>query len=176
MVKEKKDFGWPAALRDYSWSSIVEDSIIPLIFSIILLVIMLWLKIDLYKALSSIVNLSLQIVPIMLSLLLAGYAILLTLYATNFMKEIKNMGGTYLFTQINASFAIAIFVMVIGVFVNVTSSFIISLNIKSPSYINEDVINGSLFIIIMFLLVFSIRIIKDVTVNIYNLGKALLKM
>lgn len=175
MSANNKIFGWPAAIQDYSWSSILEDSFIPLIISVTLLFIILYEKIEIYLALSSIVSLSLQIIPIMLSLILAGYAIILTLYTSTAILDVKKSKvGNNLLIKINASFPMAIIIMILGIFASLVSSFILSLKIKSPAFISEDFINSVAFVLIMFLLVFSIRIIKDVTINIYNLGKSLL--
>lgn len=177
MSFNNKDFGWFSAFKDYSFCSVLGDCVFPLITSLLSLSILLFLNIDIYKALLSILNLSIAVVPTMLSLLLAGYAILLSLYWSDFGLKIKKMnGGVELLNQINASFAIAILVMILGVFVCLFSLFVCNLEVKSLACLNENMINGTVFFFVVFLLAFSIWIMKDITINIFNLGKASLKM
>lgn len=173
MSKKRKNYGWSAALNDYSIKSILMDGVLPLIISFFSIVLLFLAKIDIHKALSSLLDLSLNVIPIMLSLLLAGYTILLSLYWSDFGEKTKKIkGGSNLINQINASFAISILIMILGVFIIVVTSFLYNLDLKSPDFINSNIINGSICFIILFLLTYSIWIMKDITINIYNLGKA----
>ena len=183
MSNSVSDFGWRAARKEYTYKSILCDSIIPAIISVSILCTVLYFKIDTYNALSSLLKLSISILPTMLSLLLAGYAILISVYCSGFSEKIKeldkkegNQRGKRLMIGINSSFAIAILVMIMGVFSCFISSFICSLEIEAPVYLNCAMINSSVLLVILFLSSFSIWVIKDITINIYNIGIACFKV
>jgi hypothetical protein len=169
-MSEGKKFGWTSVINEYSWHNILEDAKYPFVFSLVFISLLIRINADIYLFLDVVIETSIDIIPIMLSFILAGYAILLSLYWSDFGSKVKKMhGGEELLNKINSSFSIAILIMILGVIISVIARFVYSLNLQSNYSIP---INYFACFIIIFISIYSIWIIKDITINIYNLGKA----
>lgn len=169
-MEDGKKFGWSSAIREYSWRSIFEDAIFPFIVSLLFVLSMIFINADSYVFLHTVIESAIDIIPIMLSFILAGYAILLSLYWSDFGSKVKGIAdGGKLLNQINSSFAVTLLVMIAGIIVSVVARLIHGLQLRSEY---SELINYSVCFIILFISIYSIWIIKDITINIYNLGKA----
>ena len=92
-MKEKKNnnglTGWKAVFQSYKGKDTFKDSLVPLFVSLIIVATILILSLNTYQILSKIVEISLNILPSIVSLLLAAYAIVLTLFWSEYGKQIR---------------------------------------------------------------------------------------
>ena len=104
----------------------------------------------------------------MLSLLIAAYAILLSMFCSNTGKTIANQnGGKELLDELNSDFATSIFASFIGILFFIGGSLIHQLNLILYTLISS--------IIVLFFIglpaVFSVFILKDLVIGIFNIGR-----
>jgi len=105
-------------------------------------------------------------------LLLAGYAIVLTLFWSDYGKNIrKYQTGQKLLKNINSSYAATILIMVIVLIFTFVLDIIINLGIETSVMVSNWV-NGLTIFFITTLLIYSVWLLKDITINIYNLGQS----
>jgi hypothetical protein len=114
---------------------------------------------------------TLSILPDILALLLAEYAIVLTLFWSDYGKNIRKYSvGRQLLKNINSSYAATIRIMVIALLFSFVLDIIMDLEIEISDVLSKWINNMTLFIVTT-LLIYSIWLLKDITINIYNLGQ-----
>lgn len=175
-MQEKKNnnelIGWKAVFHSYNIIDAFKDWLIPLILSLITIVFVYIFTPDTYKVLSEILEISLNILPAIVSLLLAAYAIVLTLFWSEYGKSIRRYeNGRKLLMNLNSSFAAIILFMIVGLIISVLLQVIISLEIVSESMIIYNIANLIGIFIIVSILFLSIFSLKDITINIFGLGQ-----
>jgi len=161
-------FGKKFAKRYYSWNDLRDDSFIPGIIALVILIIQLFTKEDICSELLNVINIGLNIIPAMLSILLAAYAILMSMYwspLSNIMKKTKS--GNRLLNELNTSFLIAILIICSGVLFLLIEKIIGIVEVDWDIELIE-IINSILYAISLYLILFSIFILKDIAFNIYN--------
>lgn len=175
MQKKKNNnelIGWNAVFRSYNGKDTLKDGLVSLILSLIIVAVIYLLSLDSYKILYKIVDISLNILPAIVSLLLAAYAIVLTLFWSDYGKKIRRFeNGRKLLTNINSSFAAIIFFMIVGLLLGLMFQIIISMEIKLQSLLIANIANLFGIFAMVFILFFSIYSLKDITVNIFGLGQ-----
>lgn len=125
MSNKNSFFGWTAVFQLYTLKDFLKDSIYPVIFSAIVMALSIICDIESYTLLGKTLNIGLTIVPVMLSLLIAAYAILLSMFCSNTGKTIANQnGGKELLDELNSDFATSIFASFIGILFFIGGSLI----------------------------------------------------
>lgn len=168
MKNKKSIFGWPSVFRFYSNKDLIHDSLFPILISLCVTAISYWEENDMLVELFKLVTIGLSVVPAMLSILLAAYAILMSMYWSSISEKIKhNVKGNKLLNDLNSSFAGAIKV--------IWWSLLYLLIVNSVGVVNMpfdiipcSFINILLFFVTLYCILFSIWIIKDIAINIYN--------
>lgn len=169
MSKGNSFFGWPAVFQLYTFDDFLKDSIYPAIFSMIAILLSLLSDVCSYDILGKAFNIGLTIVPVMLSLLIAAYAILLSMFCSNTGKVIAEQdGGKELLDGLNSDFATSILASFVGILFFVGGTFIHQLKF---SFIYADIINYIVLFITAYLLFFSVYILKDLVIGIFNIGR-----
>lgn len=168
MKNKKSIFGWPSVFRFYSNKDLIRDSLFPILISMCVTAICYWEENDMLVELFKLVTIGLSVVPAMLSILLAAYAILMSMYWSSISEKIKhNEKGNKLLNDLNSSFAGAIKViwwsLLYLLIVNSVGVVNMPFNIIPCSFINI-----LLFFVTLYCILFSIWIIKDIAINIYN--------
>jgi glucan phosphoethanolaminetransferase (alkaline phosphatase superfamily) len=169
--KNKDIIGWGAVYRSYGIKDGIKDAIIPFLISIILILGALVFCLDTLNVLIKVIDISLSVLPAIISLLLAAYAIVLTLFWSEYGKRIRQYkNGRSLLSNLNASFA-AILLMIIGLIVCIVFQSIISFDIDVAPIALANVVNLASLFLVLFILCLSIYSLKDITINIFNLGQ-----
>lgn len=89
MRKPLSIFGWKAILRNYGWTNLWLDSILPLIVSLGLCTLMHVKDADILLQLKHLVGVGISIVPAMVALILTAYTIMLTFIIGDKFASIK---------------------------------------------------------------------------------------
>lgn len=169
MSNKSSFFGWPAVFQLYTLKDFLKDSIYPVIFSAIVMTLSIICDVESYTLLGKTLNIGLTIVPVMLSLLIAAYAILLSMFCSNTGKTIANQnGGKELLDELNSDFATSIFSSFIGILFFIGGSLIHQLKFD---FIYADFVNYSALFLSDYLLFFSVFILKDLVIGIFNIGR-----
>jgi hypothetical protein len=163
--------GWKSVFANYTISDVLKDCKYPILLSLFLTIIVIINSSDIFVSLEKIVSKTISILPDILALLLARYAIVLTSFWSDYGKNIRKYStGRQLLKNINSSYAATIFIMVIALLFNFVLDIIISLEIET-SVILSRWINSITIFTVTTLLIYSIWLLKDITINIYNLGQ-----
>ena len=164
-------FGWKSIFENYTFKDAFKDCIYPSCMSLILTLLITFSSPDIFVSLQKIITWSISIIPNILVLLLAGYAIVLTVSWSDYGKSIRKYeAGKRLLYNINSSYAAAILIMVITLLLNLTIDLIASFEVVVPVAISKYVNLITVFFLIT-LLIFSIWLLKDIAINIFNLGQ-----
>ena len=148
------------------------DSILPILISSILCVIIYLKDIDVILQLKHLVEIGIDIVPAMVALILAAYAIMLTFILGEKFSSIKSTeAGKDLIKGLNASFAICLLVSTITIMILVIVSVIANMNVQSS---NSETINYLVLFVLCYLFIYSIAILIGITVDIFNCGQTIL--
>jgi hypothetical protein len=112
-----------------------------------------------------------SILPNILSLLIAGYTVLLTFFWSDFGKNIRKYDhGRNLQKNILSSYAAAVCIMIFSLLVNFIFDAVIHLEVELPITISKW-INGASIFSITILFFYPFWILKDTIINLYNLGQ-----
>ena len=122
-----------------------------------------------YKVLRNLLDLAIDMLPVLLSLLIAAYAIILPMFCSKTADEIANEeNGTDLLENLNSDFALSIYVSLVSVLVIIVSSYIHHLAIE---FIYADIFNGIVATMILYLIFYAFKILKDLVIAIFNIGQ-----
>ena len=80
MEKRHSIFGWDSVFRSYTNYDLIKDSIFPVLAAVTITVISYLGEKDMLVELFKVITIGLSVVPVMLSILLAAYAILMSMY------------------------------------------------------------------------------------------------
>ncbi len=168
-MREKHSiFGWKSAFRSYTIRDLIKDSLYPASIAIAIMLLSYFSGKDMAEELIKIVTVGLSVTPVMMSILLAAYAILMSMYWSPICEKMKHSGkGNKLLNELNSSFAVAIRVICLGVLYLLIISSVGIVNIPFE-VVNPNIANALFFAVALYFMLFSIWIIKDIAINIYN--------
>ena len=173
MTNNKTFFGWKTVFQYYNLKVFFIDSIIPVIIAIIICLIVGLSKSSVIDQLKHIVNVGINIIPSMIALLLAAYAIMLTFFSSNEISILKSTEeGKELSKKINANFAACILFSIITIIVLFLVSAIANMNIQIDY---SSWINYPILFVVCFLLVFTVYSLVNIVIDIYNCGQIIVK-
>lgn len=171
-MNAKDEFGWRSVFKTYTARYIAIDSLVPVFLSILMLISNFVSDIPIYHSLGVVIDLAISIIPTIVSLVLAAYAILLSIYCSDILNDLKSDNeGMSLLSGLNSAFVVCMIVMFAGIFFSIIFKYIYSLKIQ---FIYSDYVNTVAIFLLLYLLFFSIWSMKDIVINIYNLSKATL--
>lgn len=167
-------FGWKNVNKNYTLCDFIVDSLIPVFISLVITFFLGYSDVSMLDMIIYVTSTGISVIPVMLSLLLSAYAILMTMYWGSIGKELqKNKeNGIPLLKGLNASFAKAIYIMVISILFILIVSYVSRLELSVfNQIINAFYVNMIVFFLLVYLIFFSVWIIKDIVINIYNIGQ-----
>ena len=174
MNKKVKNFGFGVILKNYSIKSFLKGAIIPLILSIIIeRLFMVKQSIDVVL-LEDTVDLILGIVPNLLGFVLSGYALLIGFKIfDDVAKRQKDKNGPTLYQKLNAIFSVGLIMQVFILVFAFTLKLILKAEINCPfeNYCVCNLINSITFFFLVFGTLYTIIMIKDLVVNIFNFSQ-----
>lgn len=164
-------FGWKAVWQNYGWKGLLKDSIIPFSAAIGISAILISKGTDTLQMLDKILSIGIDVVPAMVALILAAYAIMLTFIAgDSFANAKKNEAGKNLIKRINANFSACLFVSTLTTVTMIIVSLIASMGIECR-YAN--IINFTTFFVVCYLLLYSVAILFGIIIDIFNAGQTI---
>lgn len=173
MTNNKTIFGWKTVFQYYSLKDFFYDSIIPIVVAIIICFVIIISKSCVFDQLKHLVDVGISIIPSMIALLLAAYAIILTLLSSNEMSILKSTtDGKKLAKSINANFASCILISIITIIVLFIISSIANMNIRVEY---SSWINYPTLFIVCFLIVFSVFFLINIVIDIFNSTQIIFK-
>lgn len=170
MAKKKKtEFGWVAVFRHYGICSLLEDSILPGILSVVLFLLLKWSDANIREQLDFLLNIGFMVVPVMISLVLAAYAILLSyILSDSVSKVVEEENGKEFIADLNSGFAAYLFFSVVAIVLMIIVSCVLHLEIDCGF---TNIVNSIVFIVLCFLLFYSVNILIGVVIDIFNIGQ-----
>lgn len=172
MDNMKSIFGWRAVFENYSIKDFFIDSIFPTIVSSVLCVSVFFSWNNMLEQIKHIISLGIAIVPSMVALILAAYAIMLSFILSDTMSKFKSTeNGKKLIQSINAGFAACLLISTITIIVMLIVSNVANLNIE---IVHSDRVNYPVYFVICYLLTYSVCVLVGVIVDIFNSGQTTL--
>lgn len=166
----KNNFGLRGILHHYSLLDYLKDIILPFLFSFIVMIFAIYKKCNSYGLLVNIIEMALNIIPALFSLLLTAYLFLLTFLQTDKLKVLFDSNdGKKLLLQLNSSFALCVLVAAISLAVSLVIYVVIKLGFSSSI---ADYINYCAVFFILLQLSFLVKIQLGIVIDLYNCGQA----
>lgn len=172
MKKGQSSFGWDVIFSAYVWKDFGKDCIIPSIVSFVIGGALLYSNADILQQLLLLLDLGIAIIPTMVALMVAAYAIVLSFLTNEKFKMVAQTDdGKNLISQLNSGFASSLTVMAFTLFVLIIIVCFARLNIACCY---ADVVNMVAYFILCFLLVFTVSTLKNIIVDLFNCGQTVL--
>lgn len=161
-------FGWHSVVKRYAkeWK---WDIFIPLVITVILLVFAYIVHVPSNLLVSESISVGLVVIPVFLSVLVAGYVLLLTIYFSgNINVFLDNDEGKDLLYRISANYAFCIVNAIVGLTLTILVSFIFHLNIhvEHPGWLNYPSC-GAIYLFVLF----TLKNLKDLVVALFDFGQ-----
>lgn len=172
MADNKSLFGWNAVFSHYSWKDFIQDGIIPFGLSVALCISTLFSQKSIYELLKTTLDVGLSIAPVMVTLIVAAYTIILSFLMGDKFAQVKNdAAGKDFMLSLNSSFAMALFFTLLTVIAMIVVRCISDMQIKCKYAIAVDY---AVYFSITFLLIFSVYILYGIVIDIFNSGQTTL--
>lgn len=167
---EKNNFGIKGILQHYSFIDYLKDIIIPFLFAVAIVLFAIYKKYDSLRLLVNVIDIALDIVPALFSLLLTAYLFLLTFMQTEKLRVLFSSDkGKQLLLQLNSSFALCVLTSAISLALVMVIYFVVKLEFLC---VYADLINYFTIFIVSILLGFLIKIQFSIVIDLYNCGQA----
>lgn len=169
MKEQPSAFGWSSVFRHYTFKCFIHDSAIPIIFATIICLLAYMAKADSLVILAKVLDLSINIVPAIIGLILAAYTILLSFFVSKIMQDIvaTDKGKDFL-QSLNSGFAFCLLMSAISILAAIVISCIKECNI-AVNYAN--VCNYTAIWIVSYLMLFTVVILFGIIIDIFNSGQ-----
>lgn len=162
-------FGWRRVFSVYGAKNFLLDSWCPFLLAIVLVGCGFYWGDDTYEVLGKLLDLGIDMLPVLLSLLIAAYAIILPMFCSKTADDIaEEEEGEVLLEELNSDFALSIYVSLVSVLVIVITSFIHDMSIE---FIYADWINAIVATFILYLIFYALKILKDLVIAVFNIGQ-----
>lgn len=117
-------------------------------------------------------NVGMSVIPVLLSVLVAGYVLLLTVYFSGKIEMFKSSErGRDLLYQISSNYAFCIINSIIGLFLTIVFSFIFNLNIQIA---RPGLVNYPCALLVYFFILFTLKNLKDLVVALFDFGQSVI--
>lgn len=165
--------GWGAVFKCYTIQNLRRSVAWPLIVALIVVVCSMSSTVSPTVLIDTVTTISLSIAPTVLGFTLAGYALMMGMSGSKVMQPIMDGEKPSLFQKLNSTFAIVLGASFITtlfcVFVQVGMNFVSHLS--TLNYNLKICIKAFTLFWLVFLLIYTIFSIKDITINIFNFGQ-----
>ena len=161
-------FGLKGIFKDYSVKELGKDLILPLAVTCVLTPIMLMSNMSPYRCLMEILNFGIIVVPILITLILTAYVLLLSMFGSTLKDFCTSESGIDLHKKLNSGFAANLTISIlslVGVFIG---TFIAKMEFSSD-YAN--IINQIAYAIYGLLVSYPIFSLFGITIDLFNVGQ-----
>lgn len=169
--------GWNAVWSIYSKNNLFSSISSPALLTVLVIWMCSCSDISPIEYISFVSSLIVSIGPNLLGFTLSGYALMMGLSNSEFVKGLiryKEPKKKYsMFQALNSTFAMVLGSMFVTTLVGVLSEIIVKVEVSLPNHYLKYT-NGYNWIclsIILFLLFYTINSIKDIVINIFNFGQ-----
>lgn len=164
-------FGWKNVKKFYGFCDFLYDSIVPIAISLILLIINYYTNKDMFVALQKAMDTGMDLISVILTIMLAAYAILISMYWSSISKTMKKVGcdGVKLLNDLNSAFAASIIITTLSVIILLIFNVIGDINIRIPLE-TAHLINSVLYVFVMYIILFPVWLVKDIAIDLYNIA------
>ena len=172
MAEKNSLFGWNAVFSHYSWKDFIQDGAIPFGLSVALCVSTLFSEKSIYELLKAILDVGLSVAPVMVTLIVAAYTIILSFLMSDKFAQVKDSEtGKDFMRSLNSSFAMALFFTLLSVIVMIVVKCISDMQIKCKYAVAIDY---TAYFSISFLLILCVYILYGIVIDIFNSGQTTL--
>lgn len=166
--KVKDYFGWRSVVNRYV-KEFINDIVFPIVIIILFFIIALLSNVPSNWLIEESISIGLNVIPVFLSVLVAGYVLLLTIYFSgNIDSFLENEEGKDLLYRISANYAFCILNAIVGLFLTIIVSFVFHLNIH-VSY--SGWINYPACGLIYLFVFYTLKNLKDLVIALFDFGQ-----
>lgn len=173
MGKKITSPGWSAVFQCYTLHNLRRSVVWPLIITLLVVLCSMASTESPTILIDAVATLSLTIAPTVLGFTLAGYALMMGMSGSKVMQPILDGEKPTLFQKLNSTFAIVLgasfITTLVCVFIKIGMSFVGYLG--ALNYNLKICIKAFTLFSLVFLLIYTIFSIKDITINIFNFGQ-----
>ena len=168
-IDPKKIFGlrgiWSRYYREF-----FKDLLWPIVSSIVLLYFARHYRIYSPLVLQEAIKVGIAIIPVLLSVLVAGYVLLLTIYFSGNIDNFKsNKKGRDLLYAISANYALCIINSIIALVITIIISFFFQMELTSKYH---TYVNYTCSAIVYVLLFYTLKNLKDLVLSLFDFGQS----
>lgn len=162
------NFGLKGIFKDYTLKDFGVDIFMPCIVACILTPIMIYSEKSPYDCLMEILNFGIIVVPILITLILTAYVLLLSMFSTTLKDFCVSKQGEKLHKKLNSGFAANITISLISLVAIFVGTFVAKMNIYSDFAI---VINKIAYSIYVLLVAYPIFCLFGIIIDLFNVGQ-----
>lgn len=168
-IPPKNIFGLRGILVRYH-KELGKDMIWPLLFSLGIITPAYFIGIYSPVVLEEALRIGLVVIPVLLSVLVAGYVLLLTIYFSGNIEIFKNnKDGRDMMYAISANYAFCIINSILALVILIIMSFFFRLNLTSEHHV---LVNFSSAAVVYLLLFFTLKNLKDLVLSLFDFGQS----
>ena len=168
-INVKEIFGIRGIVKRYV-KDLRNDFLIPFAIAMLMMAVAWLFDVNSPLFMAESLNAGLVVTPVLLSVLVAGYVLLLTIYFSgNIGAFKKSERGRDLLYQISSNYAFCIINAIIALVTTVFFSFLFHLNIQvsHPGFVNYPCT-----FVVYFFMFFTLKNMKDLVVALFNFGQS----
>lgn len=147
-----------------------KDLIVPIIITVILLVIAYKKKIYSPVVLGEAIKVGLVVIPVLLSVLVAGYVLLLTIYFSGNIDTFKkDEKGRNLLYSISANYAFCIISSILALVITIIMSFFFEMKLTSDYHVCVNYLCSGMIYLLLF---FTLKNLRDLVLALFDFGQS----
>lgn len=161
-------FGLKGIFKDYTLKDFCMDILFPLIVTCVLTPIMISSKNTPYACLMEILNFGIIVVPILITLILTAYVLLLSMFSTTLKEFCSSKEGENLHKKLNSGFAANLTISLVGLVTIFIGTFVAKMNIYSEF---ASIINKIAYAIYVLFVSYPIFCLFGIIIDLFNVGQ-----
>ncbi len=168
-IDPTKIFGLRGIWSRY-YKEFFKDMLWPIVFSIILIYFARHYRIYSPLVLQEAIKVGIAIIPVLLSVLVAGYVLLLTIYFSGNIENFKSKKkGQDMLYAISANYALCIINSIIALVITIIISFFFQMELTSKYH---TYVNYTCSAIVYVLLFYTLKNLKDLVLSLFDFGQS----
>ena len=170
-INPKDIFGVRGIVLRYA-KELKYDFWFPAVFALALLVVAKYFGANSPLFMEECLNVGMLVMPVLLSVLVAGYVLLLTVYFSGKIEMFKSSEqGRDLLYQISSNYAFCVINAIVALLMAIVFSFVFHLNIQ---IVHPGLVNYPCALLVYFFILFTLKNLKDLVVALFNFGQSLI--
>lgn len=162
-------FGLKGIFKDYSCVDICQDFGLPVVISSILTTTMKISKSSSYQGIIEILNLGIVVVPILITLILTAYVLLLSMLSGKLNEFCHTTAGEKLYNRLNSGFAANLVISLVSLICVFMGTFIAKMGIHCEK---AEIFNICAYFIYVIIVSYPIFCLFGIVIDLFNIGVA----